>query len=186
MSDNDDVSTIVLDFNNIKSQLDEKEDIIEDEATLHDLAFSTDMLNETKEEPKQVEIEEEEEVALEALSKKKIFLLAYKTEFFAKRDKIFSGLHECSIITAIKDLNKNITEFPDAIFIMYFNDTPKAVNQISEQIKRKFPKASSVIIAKNLSAAKAKQHQDSKYGANAYLNEPFTKEVLESKLSELY
>ena len=69
---------------------------------------------------------------------------------------------------------------------MYFNDTPKAINQISEQIKQKFPQACAIIIAKNLSPAKAKQHQKSKYGANAYLNEPFSHEILEKKLAQLY
>lgn len=170
MGDNEDISTIVLDFNDMKSRLDETEDIIEGDASVDDLAFSLDPQLSTKN--------------VEA-TQKKIFLIAYKTNYFYSKTEIFNSLKNCQVIVDIKELNQVITKNADAIFVMFFNDTPKAINQISEQIKSKFPKASSLIIATNLSTSKAKKHQSSKYGANAYLNEPFTLDELNSTLTQL-
>ena len=176
-NDKDDVSTIVLDFGDLKSKLDEEEDIIEDDETLHDLAFTTDMLND-KNEATSASINP-------VKNQKKIFVFGYKTNFFKENQNLFSTLENLTTMTKINDLNKHISENPDGIFIMYFNDTPKAINQISEQIKRKFEKASSIIIAKNLSIKKAQEHKASKYGANGYLNEPFSVEDLEAKIQEI-
>lgn len=177
MTDKDDVSTIVLDFNNLKTKLDEKEDIIEDEATFQNLAFSTDLLKNGSGDTNITSLKE-------LKISRKIFLLNYKTKFFEKHHDFFSDLSNSQSLSSIKDLNSAITDFPNGIFIMYFNDNPKVINQISEQIKNKFTKAISIIIAKNLSVTKAKEHKKSKYGANAYLNEPFLVEELEEILSE--
>mgnify|MGYP003691535339 FL=1 len=171
----DDVSTIVLDFGDLKSKLDEQEDILEDQDSVEELAFATDTLK-----------QDSTATSLKALAPyRKIYLVAYTTEFFTKHQEIFEILENYEILEDMACLNKAITESPDAIFIMYFNDTPKAINQISAQLKRKFPESDSVIIAKNLSDAKAKQHKESKYGANEYLNEPFTPNDLEETLSHL-
>lgn len=174
MNDKTDVSTIVLDFNNMKSKLDEKEDIVQDDASLADLEFGTNTLS------------DQDSTSLQTLMpKRKIFLISYKTKYFDSKKDIFDNLPNTEMLEDITKLNKAITDHPDALFIMFFNDTPKAVNQISEQLKRKFPQASSIIIAKKLSAEKAKQHKESKYGADAYLNEPFVLEDLEEKLELL-
>ena len=173
----DDVSTIVLDFNNLKSKLDEKEDIIEDEATMIGLEFSTRVDTSV----------ESTGTSLQALNpSKKIYLFTYKTTFFSNQSALFGHLENCHEIKDIKELNSSITENPDSVFLMYFNDTPKAINQISEQIKRKFKNAKSIIIARNLSKAKAEQHASSKYGADAYLNEPFSAEELEETLKKVF
>lgn len=169
MSKQDDVSTIVLDFGKLKSKLNEQEDILLDGNDIPELSFSTDLEN-----------NKESNTALHKISpKRKIFLIEYKTHFFDQHRVLFSELSNCESVNDLPTLNKAITEFPNALFIMYFNDTPKAINQISEQLKRKFENADSIIIAKNLSSAKAKQHKASKYGASAYLNDPFNEKEFE-------
>ena len=85
-------------------------------------------------------------------------------------------MNEFSVISELKDLNSSMQEDGDKVVIFNYNAAPKAVNQLTVQIKAKFPHVKTIIMAKNLSDEKAMQHKKTKSGAHAYLSIPFNKE----------
>ncbi len=167
--DEDDKPTVVIDFNELKSQLNEEEELTEQEDI--DNLFSDDFLGV---EPLEAETTNKEEV-----SNQSIYLFDYQSDYFKKALPMYLNNQNMHMIESVDDLNKALTNDPKAIILFFYNKAPKAVNMLTLQIKSKFKKAKAVIIAKNLSAEKAQLHSNSKYGAHSYLNDPFT-------LSELY
>ncbi len=132
-----------------------------------------------------LEEEIEDEVDLLGTEKPKIVFFDYSSQYFSKlAPKLPQDNYEFNIISELKDLNNYLQSGQSIVVIFHYNAAPKAVNQLSTQIKAKFPSAKTIIVAKGLSKAKADAHQKSKAGANAYLSVPFSvkqfTEVIES------
>ena len=164
-NNDDEKPTVVLDFNAIKAQLNAQEDILANDDVIQDLEFATDNDLESN-----VNAPDDKEVMIT----KKVYAFSYKTRYFAEnKSKLTDSKISLNIIQEVKELNEVLTNDPNSIIIFYYNSLPKAVNQLSAQIKEKFPNTKTLIIAKNLSTDKAQQHRASKFGANAYLNDPF-------------
>ena len=160
MADEDNSATIVIDFNSIKGELN-KDELLTDEES--ELLFDVDVTlpNDTP--------------------KMNVYLFDYESSYFDQKIKEHELGDRFLRISKVKDLNKALTEDPNSIICFYYNDAPKAVNQLSSQIKAKFKKTKTIIIAKGLSAKKAEEHYKSKYGASSYLKEPFElKQFLET------
>ncbi len=174
-ADDDEQSTLILDFNALKESLNQQEDIIS--GLDEELEFSAEASAE-------VELRKESSKD-DKFSKKSIYFFGYKTNYFIEKVDFFSSLLNIEIISDLKILNKNITENPTSILVFFYNDTPKAINQLSGQLKNKFPKMKSLIIAKNLSKEKAQKHASSKFGAHAYLNDPFQLDDFRNQILKL-
>lgn len=179
MSEDEDKATVVLDISTLKSQLEENEDIISQDESLNNLQFgaSEESLDESLEEQINEDISTEPQ--------KNVYFFQYKTSYFSDNDSFFKQAINFEVLSDIKELNAVLTNDPSSIIVFYYNSLPKAINQLSMQIKTKFTNTSTIIIAKNLSASKAQQHHESKYGADSYLNDPFTVEDLEKTVSKL-
>jgi hypothetical protein len=168
MSEEDeDKPTVVIDFDSIKSQLKEEEELLESGKIIQDdieLEFGS----------LESMISEDEEVEYTpAIS---VYLFTFKTSYFVTNPQLSDNFKFTKLLEDLGQLNDALSNDPSSIVLFYYNSAPKIVNQLSMQIKNKFPLAKTIIIAKNLSPEKAQQHHNSKYGANSYLNDPFSDE----------
>lgn len=177
MSEEEEEATVVIDFNAIKDQLEDVSlDSGEEIQVAEEIEFGMGALDINSD----IGEDDEEELDLDALlaetnieneTVKPIYFFDYKTEFFKES---FTELQpNMRVIETLASLNEALQTQEECIIVFYYNESPKIVNQLTGQIKNLFTNAKTVIIAKNLSAAKAQQHHDSKYGANSYLSEPF-------------
>jgi hypothetical protein len=171
IDDDDDKSTVVLDYAKIKEQLNQDEKLDNDEA---------DTGNELE-----IEFAKAEKITIDENfdqtivinledNSKQIICFGYKTDYFTRNDKMFGNLENLNYISDLQELNTLITKDENSIVILYYNSNPKAVNQVSMQIRNKFPTTKSLIIVKKLSPSKAQAHAKTKYGADAYLSDSFT------------
>lgn len=113
-----------------------------------------------------------------------IWTLSFKTQFF-KKNEIFKNDPGIEDLRSINELNEKIKYYPSAILILYYNDNPKVINQVTAQVKAKFKGIKTLLIADKLSAQKAQSHAKTKYGANKYLRNPFSREGLSKTLDSL-
>ena len=165
MSEDEDKPTVVIDFDSIKSQLQEDEELLESGKIVQDdleLEFGS---------LESLIGEEEEEEYNPNIS---VYLFTFKTTYFKNNSQLTRTFDFTKTLEDLAELNHALSNDPTSIVVFYYNSSPKIVNQLSMQIKDKFPLAKTVIIAKNLSPEKAEQHHNSKYGASSYLNEPFS------------
>mgnify|MGYP000663398879 CR=1 FL=1 len=178
MSDEqDDKPTVVLDISALKEELASKKqvDAIDQdiEFAVHDETSPNISSGNTNE--LSLEEELEDEVDLLGSGKRKIIFFDYSSQYFSKlAPKLPQENYEFNIITELKELNAYLQSGESIVVIFHYNAAPKAVNQLSTQIKSKFPSAKTIIVAKGLSPDKASAHQKSKAGANAYLSVPFS------------
>tara|TARA_B100001971_G_scaffold111191_1_gene102118 strand:+ start:61079 stop:61624 length:546 start_codon:yes stop_codon:yes gene_type:complete len=169
--DEDDKPTVVLDINALKEEMAKKKEELEDIAS--DLEFAA---TEDESSPEDLEALFSEDEVDEA-QKRNVLLFDFNSEFFKKNvSKLPSDDFKFSVISELKDLNSSMQEDGDKVVIFNYNAAPKAVNQLTVQIKAKFPHVKTIIMAKNLSDEKAMQHKKTKSGAHAYLSIPFNKE----------
>lgn len=176
MEDEHDKPTVILDFNKLKQELTNAEELL-DESEVEEL-FDTPKVDSTE------SIEQQEHsIAQEDL--RKPYALTFKTDFFHTNEFFISNQDLFTPVQDLKELNSVLRQPEGCELIVYYNSEPKVINQITSQIKQKFPKVKTLIIAKNLSAQKAQQHAASKFGANAYLSEPFEDKSFKTTLDRL-
>jgi DNA-binding NtrC family response regulator len=161
--DEDDKPTVVLDINALKAELDKKKEEMEDIA--QDLSFAVEE-----------SIEEEIAQVNNTVDDKEYILFDLNSEFFQKNKSKLPGDFNYVVVNELKELNSKMQSGEDKVVIFNYNAAPKAVNQLTIQIKAKFPKVKTVIMAKNLSDEKALAHKKTKSGAHAYISVPFKNE----------
>lgn len=177
-TEEDDKPTVVLDLNALKEELAQKKNV--DEAIDQEIEFAV------HDETGSTEIDSAE-LSLEDISEDdQIVFFDYSSTYFSKlAPKLPSEGYEFKIIKELKELN-TILQSGDAVKILFnYSAAPKAVNQLTTQIKAKFPNAKTVIVAKGLTPDKASAHQKSKSGADAYLNVPFSVKQFKSAMESI-
>jgi response regulator RpfG family c-di-GMP phosphodiesterase len=128
----------------------------------------------------------EDDLSLIDDSLKKVVFFDYSSEYFTKLvPKLPSTDYDFQVITTLPELNQILQSGEDSIIIFHYNAAPKAVNQLSGQIKSKFKNSKTVIVAKGLSPDKANAHKASKSGANAYLSVPFSIKQFKNTIDNL-
>lgn len=186
MSDNDedDKATVVLDINALKEELAQKSvsggDAIEQEVEFA-IAPGDDVTNPSSEVPEGLSIgddlgedlEDDIDLAAQIEEKIQVVMFDFNSEYFTKLSPKLPDTFDYNIVKELKDLNKVLTAREPVVIMFNYNAAPKAVNQLTTQIKAKFPDAKTIIIAKGLTPEKAQQHKNSKAGANSYLSVPF-------------
>ena len=165
MSDNeDDKATVVLNLDELKKLKEQKDSPV----SSNEIEFAS------PEAPKK-----------DVSKKTPVILFDFKSSFFKENINVFPKELDCKLIDNLQDLNKELSEKVKKVVIFNYNYAPKAVNQLCAQIKVKFSYVNTMIIAKGLSAEKAKAHQESKSGANSYLAHPFSSEQLMNELQKI-
>lgn len=195
-NEEDDKPTVVLDLNALKEELKNKTEV---EAVDQDIEFAVHEENRFKDKSENtsgvdsseqslsldvdlgedIDLSEDIEQALQ-----KVVFFDFQSEYFSKLvPKLPTGKFEFSIISQLKELNTILQSKESTTVIFNYNAAPKAVNQLTTQIKSKFPDTKTIIVAKGLSPEKAQAHKASKAGANAYLSVPFNVAKFEQVVS---
>lgn len=172
MNDDEDKATIVLDFNKIKEQLSQDEDLV-DAASLD---FTVSGLDHVDEE----DLAHSDELKN---SPRPLILVDLKSDYFQKKFK--GAKAEFLIVKELANLNSLLKENSGNILAFYYNSDPKIINQLILQIKEKFQENKLLIIASKLSPEKASQHKATKYGVDAYLSDPFNISEFFEKIEKL-
>jgi response regulator RpfG family c-di-GMP phosphodiesterase len=115
-----------------------------------------------------------------------IIFFDYSSTYFSKLvPKLPSEGYDFKVIKELKELNTYLQSGDSVKILFNYSAAPKAVNQLTTQIKSKFPNAKTIIVGKGLTADKASVHQKSKAGADAYLNVPFSVKLFKSTVDSI-
>ena len=193
--DEDDKTTVVLDLNALKKQKQKQEEelnniVNELEFNVGEEAvpcsedsedFAENFLNARKEAQ-----EKPATPTSPSLNKIKIILFDLQSDFFKKSLPNLPKGPDYKLIASLSDLNQQlrIKEFQIAVF--NYDGNPKAVNQLTAQIKAKFNHIKTLIIAKNISPEKAKIHAKTPSGAAGYYQLPLDPAKLMKELVRIY
>jgi hypothetical protein len=161
--DEDDKATVVIDINALKKQKETKEKEIADLANA--LKFSG--------------APGETGVAQTPI----IFFEFGGTTFNEAKPHIPTDMN-CKIVGTLPELNEWLKKKIPMVVVFPFDVNPKAVNQLSAQLKVKFKHVKTIFVARGLSPEKIKVHQASVAGAHAYLKAPFSVNEMKSCLSQ--
>jgi response regulator RpfG family c-di-GMP phosphodiesterase len=174
--EDEDKPTVILDFNKLKEELVQEEELLNDQEV--DQLFA-------EEQETQVPTPEEKNYSETSKQQNNIYLLDYNNEYFKENEAFSQSSYKFKLIKELNQLNEVLTLAPDCLIVFYYNAHPKVINQLTGQIKTKFPQTKTLIIAKNLSAQKAQQHSQSKYGTTSYLSDPFDEQELTKTLKSI-
>lgn len=168
--DEDDRPTVVLDLNALKKQK------LKDEEDLANMASKIEF-----------NVHHGEKGAAAVQVKEELFKVIY----FDFQSNLFSEIelpHQFStvIVNDIKELNQHLKSKDFQIAVFNYDAHPKAVNQLTLQIKQKLPSTKTIIVAKNISPEKAKLHAKTPSGADGYLSQPLSAESLRSEFLRIF
>lgn len=119
------------------------------------------------------------------LKKSRVILFDYNSDFFQKSLPQFPKGHDYRIAKTLPELNKFLSSKDQQIVVFNYDVNPKAVNQLTAQIKKKFPLTKTMIIAKSISPEKAKAHAQTSSGANGYYKLPLEAAKLDKELKNI-
>ena len=179
-NDEDDKATVVLDLNALKEELKANSNVEEQEIefSVHTGSNSDSNVPEASNESLTLDDDLLEDLDLdleaEVIQLQKVVFFDFKSEYFSKLlPKLPGDKFDFNLITELKDLNSILQSKEPTTVIFNYNAAPKAVNQLTTQIRAKFPNTKTIIVAKGLTPEKAQAHKESKAGSNAYLSVPF-------------
>ena len=157
-NEEDDKPTVVLDISALKEQLKKSKEV---EIIDQDIEFS---------------IHDDTQGSISTINDEaSIIFFDYNSSYFSKLiEKLPQAEYKYECISDLKSLNTTLQSGDKAILFFNYVAAPKVVNQLTTQIKEKFPKVKTVIVAKGLSQENANEHKQSKAGANSYLSIPFS------------
>ncbi len=174
--DEDDKPTVVLDLNALKKQkLAEEEKLSNIE---EDIQF--DVLEKTDNEPTITSVG-----ALPQKDQVKVVLFDFESQFFRKSISNFPHGFDYIMATSLEELNNCLRGKENQIVVMNYDVNAKAVNQLSAQIRNKFPHSRVLIIAKAISPEKAKIHAQTPAGASGYYQLPLEAEKIRKELEKI-
>lgn len=174
--DEDDKPTVVLDLNALKKQKladDEKLASIESE-------IQFDVLSKTG--------EEETFTTIGTVKKEdqlKVILFDFQSDFFQKSITKFPAGFDYIMATTLDELNNCLRTKGFQIVVMNYDVNAKAVNQLSAQIKNKFPESKVLIMARAISPEKARIHAQTPYGAAGYYQLPVDAKKIEEEFRKI-
>ncbi len=175
-ADDEDKPTVVLDLNALKKQkLQEEEELA---SLVQDLEFGA--------------VTEEASPASQSYEPAKdmprftVILFDFESNYFQKSKASLPKGYDYQMATDLTDLNKFLASKKFQIVVFNYDVNPKAVNQLSAQVKKKFPFTKTLIVASSISPKKAKIHAQTKYGAEGYYQLPFEARKIEAEFSKIY
>lgn len=174
--DEDDKPTVVLDLNALKKQKladEEKLSNIEEE-------IQFDVLAKTESEGTITSVG-----VIPQKDQVKVVLFDFQSDFFRKSITSFPHGFDYIMATTLEELNNCLRGKEPQIVVMNYDVNAKAVNQLSAQIKSKFPFSKVLIIARAISPEKAKIHAQTPAGASGYFQLPLSEEKLRKELERI-
>jgi hypothetical protein len=192
--DDDDKPTVVLDLNALKKQkLKQEEDLAN---IVQDLEFAVGPEDKTaaapepssapKKMPTQVTaIPAATPISTSQKSSFAVILFDFQSDFFQKARPQFPQGFDYQIATNLNELNKFLANKTFQICVFNYDVNPKAVNQLTAQIKQKFPFTKTMIMAKAISPEKAKMHQKTASGATGYYQFPLDAKKIEAEFLKI-
>lgn len=115
-----------------------------------------------------------------------IILFDFQSDFFQKSKDQFPPGYNYQIATDLSQLNKFLASKSFQIVVFNYDVNPKAVNQLTAQIKQKFPTTKTMIMARAISPEKAKVHAQTSSGASGYYQLPLNASKIEAEFQKIY
>ena len=180
--DEDDKPTVVLDLNALKKQKIKQE---EDLANIgNELEFNVDLEKKSKPAP-----EIKSKITVTPVVKKPstftVVLFDFQSDFFQSSLEQFPKGFNYQIAKDLPGLNKFLATKEFQIVVFNYDVNPKAVNQLTAQIKSKFPATKTMIMAKAISPEKAKVHAATPSGATGYCQLPLDAAKIETEFQKI-
>ncbi len=173
--DEDDKPTVVLDLNALKKQKladDQKLAFIESEIEFDVLSKSdSETLTNIG------TVRKEDQV--------KVVLFDFQSDFFQKSITQFPAGFDYIMATTLDELNNCLRTKGFQIVVMNYDVNAKAVNQLSTQIKLKFPDSKVLIMARSVSPEKAKIHGQTPAGAAGYYQLPIDAQKIQAEFQKI-
>ena len=181
----DDKPTVVLDLNALKKQKLKQEEDLANIASELEFNVGDGKAAAAKPKPKAVT---KTPVAVKPLLKESfpVILFDFQSDFFQKEKTKFPEGFEYHIAKDLAELNKFLASKSFQVVVFNYDVNPKAVNQLSAQIKQKFPHTKTLIMAKAISPEKAKLHAKTASGAHGYYQFPLDAAKIESELLKIH
>lgn len=192
-NDDDDKPTVVLDLNALKKQKLKQEEDLANIASELEFAVGADEkpaaapaakanTSAPKEAPVAKELSSPSVASLPSAKKSfSVILFDFQSDFFQKAKGQFPKGYDYQIATNLNELNKFLGNKTFQICVFNYDVNPKAVNQLTAQIKQKFPFTKTMIMAKAISPEKAKLHQKTPSGATGYYQFPLDSKKIEAE-----
>jgi hypothetical protein len=172
--DEDDKPTVVLDLAALKKQKLKQE---EDLANIGlELEFAVDA--EKASPPAPVKARKPQKKCV-------VLLFDLQSDFFSKSKGTFPADYDYKVVTSLPELNQHLRQKETQIAVFNYDVNPKAVNQLCAQIKQKFPHVKTMIMAKSISAEKAKIHSATPGGAHGYYQFPLETSKIEKEFQKI-
>ncbi len=175
--DEDDKPTVVLDLNALK-----KQKLAEEENLAHiveEIEFDV-LAHETSEETITTVASAPEREQI------RVVLFDFQTDFFQKSMKHFPMGFDYVMAKTLDELNNCLRSKDFQIVVFNYDVNPKAMNQLSAQIKQKFSNSKVLIVARAISPEKAKLHAKTPSGAAGYYQLPLDPKKLENELLRIH
>lgn len=179
--DEDDKPTVVLDLNALKKQKLEEEENLANIAG--ELEFNVDErknLDRTQFGIPKAALKKEEK------KKFSVVLFDIGDDFLKTHQDYFPDGFDYKICSSLPELNKVLKNDIFQIVVFLYDQNPKAVNQLSAQIRQKLKQTKVLIMAKSISPEKMKIHSKTPAGASAYYQLPLEAEKLKSTFEQIY
>lgn len=174
--DEDDKPTVVLDLNALrKQQLKADEELANIASELEFNVDHTTTPGPVKAAP----------LKPEAL-KYKVILFDLEGDFLKKSKSQFPAGYDYQVCSTLPELNIHLREKTFHIVVFNYDQNPKAINQLSTQIKLKFPMSKVLIMAKNISPKKAQDHALTPAGASGYYQLPLEPKKIEEEFIRIH
>ncbi len=115
-----------------------------------------------------------------------VILFDFQSDFFKKSLSELPQGYDYKIVTELAQLNNLLKSKSFQIVVFNYDVNPKAVNQLSAQIKLKFPTTKTLIMARAISPEKAKVHAQTPSGASGYYQYPLNAEKVEKEFLRIF
>jgi hypothetical protein len=121
----------------------------------------------------------------EVKTQTRIILFDYNSDFFQKAKSQLPKNFDYHIAKTLPELNKFLAMKSLQIVVFNYDVNPKAVNQLTKQIKQKFPYSKTMIMARAISPEKARIHAATPSGAHGYYQFPLDAKRVESEFLKI-
>lgn len=173
----DDKPTVVLDLNALKKQK------LKQEEDLANIASELEFNVGQDEAPKPAAKAPAVQKTTQSFP---VILFDFQSDFFRKSKAQFPEGYKYEIATDLPTLNKFLGQKQFQIVVFNYDVNPKAVNQLTAQIKLKFPHTKTMIMAKAISPEKAKMHAKTPSGAHGYYQFPLNADKIQAELEKIH
>jgi hypothetical protein len=176
--DDDDAATVVVDLKAIQAA---KQEMQKDgglgEVTTVDLQFTMAENDETSVAAKPDNVKEYDFP---------VVCFDFGSQLFSNNLLSFPAGFNYQLATDLQGINKYLMQNTFMVLFLNYDGSPQAVNQISAQVKAKFPNCKTIIVAHNLDEQKVAIHKNTPAGATGYLTYPMETEKIRQELERIY